>query len=187
MSPILKARKFRPLFMVDLAVPRDIDPAVGKLDGVYAYDVDDIQRVVHENEAARAAEAARAEGIIAEEIARFVRQKSIRDGVPVLAQLRARADQIARAELEKTLSQIGEALSDRQRRSVEAMASAIVNKLLHQPTAKLRAVGAEDAANRLAGAAAELFGLAEELRRRSRAERSGQRIRRRGAGSGRRR
>ncbi len=161
-TPILKARKFRPLFMVDLAVPRDIDPAVGKLDGVYCYDVDDIQKVVQENAAARAAEAARAETIISEEIARYVRQKSVRDGVPVLAQLRARADQIARAELERTLSQIGEALSERQRRSVEAMASAIVNKLLHQPTAKLRAVVEEDASNRLAGAAAELFGLVTE-------------------------
>ncbi|MGQ0504282.1 MAG: glutamyl-tRNA reductase [Myxococcaceae bacterium] len=160
-APILKARKFRPLFMVDLAVPRDIDPPVGKLAGVYAYDVDDIQKVVHENEAARASEAARAEVIISEEISRFIRDKGIRDGVPVLAALRARADQIARSELEKTLSQIGEALTEKQRRSVEAMASAIVNKILHPPTAKLRAVGAEDDANRLAGAAAELFGLAE--------------------------
>ncbi len=157
-APVLKARKFRPLFMVDLAVPRDIDPAVGKLDGVYAYDVDDIQRVVHENEAARATEAARAEVIIAEEIARFVRHKSVREGVPVLAQLRARADQIARAEVERTLAQCGDALTERQRRSIEAMGTAIVNKLLHQPTARLRELGAEE---RLAGAAAELFGLAE--------------------------
>src|SRR5215472_2331050 len=105
--PILRARKHRPLFMVDLAVPRDIAPDLSELDGVYAYDVDDIQRVVADNSAARAAEAAKAETIIAEEIARFVRSRSIRDGIPVLAQLRARADQIAKAEAERTLANLG--------------------------------------------------------------------------------
>src|SRR5262249_24733449 len=78
-----------------------------------------------------------------------------------LALLRARADQIARAELEKTLSHLGEGLSEKQRRSIEAMAIAIINKLLHQPTAKLREASLEEGISRLAGAAAELFGLEE--------------------------
>ncbi len=158
-SPILRIRRHRPLFMVDLAVPRDIAPDLSELDGVYAYDVDDIQRVVADNSAARAAEAAKAETIIAEEIARFVRSRSIRDGMPVLAQLRARADQIAKAEAERTLANLGGDLSEKQRRTVQAMAQAIINKLLHEPTARLRQLGPEEDASRLADAAAQLFGL----------------------------
>jgi glutamyl-tRNA reductase len=129
------------------------------LEGVYAYDVDDIQRVIADNSAARAVEAAKAETIIAEEIARFVRSRSVRDGVPVLALLRARAEQIAKAEAERTLANLGEDLSEKQRRSVQAMATAIVNKLLHEPTSRLRELGADQSASRLADAAAELFGL----------------------------
>ncbi len=158
-TPILRIRKFRPLFMVDLAVPRDIAPDLSELEGVYAYDVDDIQRVIADNSAARAVEAAKAETIIAEEIARFVRSRSIRDGVPVLALLRARAEQIAKAEAERTLANLGGDLSEKQRRSVQAMATAIINKLLHEPTSRLRELGADQSANRLADAAAELFGL----------------------------
>jgi glutamyl-tRNA reductase len=157
-----KARKHRPLFMVDLAVPRDIAADVNDLDGVYAYDVDDIQKVVSENTAARMAEAAKAEKIIAEEIARFVRSRAVREQVPVLAQLRSRAEGIARVELERTLVQLGASLTDKQKKSLESMALAIVNKLLHQPTAKLRAKGGVEGKNSLAEAAAELFGLEEE-------------------------
>lgn len=155
----VRARRFRPLFMVDLAVPRDIAPEVNELEGVYAYDVDDIQRMTSDNAAARLAEAAKAEVIVAEEVARFVRSRAVRDGTPVLALLRARAEQIARGEVDRTLSNLGEALSEKQRRSVQAMAMAIINKLLHEPTARLRELAADEDRHRLAGAAAELFGL----------------------------
>ncbi|WP_224245838.1 glutamyl-tRNA reductase [Hyalangium gracile] len=158
-----KARRFRPLFMVDLAVPRDIDPDVSALDWVTAYDVDDIQKFVAENEAARAEEAQKAGVLVIQEVSRFMRDRAVRDGVPVLARLRQRAEQIAKAEVEKTLAAMGEGLTEKQRKSIEAMGRAIVNKLLHEPTARLRAVGSEkEESHRLAGAAAELFGLAEE-------------------------
>ncbi len=110
------------------------------LDGVYAYDVDDIQKVVDENAAARAAAAARAEALVAEEVARFLRQRAVREQVPVLAQLRARAEQIRKAELERALGNLPAPLTEEQARVVEAMTAAIVNKMLHQPTARLRAV-----------------------------------------------
>ncbi len=158
-APLLKVRRFRPLFMVDLAVPRNIAPDLGDLDGVFAYDVDDIQKIIADNSNARAIEAAKAETIIAEEIARFVRARGVRDGVPVLAQLRARAEQIAKAEAERTLLGLGDDLSEKQRRSVQAMALAIINKLLHEPTARLRELGSDAGPSRLADAAAELFGL----------------------------
>ncbi|WNG49047.1 glutamyl-tRNA reductase [Archangium minus] len=160
-AAVAKARKHRTLFMVDLAVPRDIAPEVGELDWVHAYDVDDIQKFVAENAAARAEEAQKAGVLVAQEVARFVRERAVRNGVPVLAQLRQRGEAIARAEVERTLAAIGDGLTDKQRKSVEAMARAIVNKLLHEPTARLRAVGPEHEGNRLAGAAAELFGLDE--------------------------
>jgi glutamyl-tRNA reductase len=162
MGPVLKAHRGSSLVLVDLAVPRDVAPDVNSLDGVYAYDVDDLQKVLSENAAARAAEAAKAEAIVAEEHARCVQARALREAVPVLAQLRARAEAIARAEAERTLQVLGPELGERQRRSVEAMAMAIVNKLLHLPTAKLRQVGTQEAPEHLAGAAAELFGLSRE-------------------------
>jgi glutamyl-tRNA reductase len=157
----LKARKGRPLFLVDLAVPRDVDPSVNELDNVFAYDVDDLDRVVAENLAQRAGEAERAGVIVAEEVGRFMRARAAREAVPILATLRAHAEEIARSEAEKTLSNIGNVLNDKQRKSVEAMARAIVNKLLHEPTARLREAGeaGPEQAARLGQAAAELFGL----------------------------
>jgi glutamyl-tRNA reductase len=158
-----RSRRFRPLFMVDLAVPRDIDPDVSQLDWVTAYDVDDIQKFVAENAAAREEEAQKAGVLVIQEVSRFMRDRAVREGVPVLARLRQRAEQIAKAEVDKTLAAVGEGLTDKQRKSIEAMGRAIVNKLLHEPTAKLRAVGPEkEEGNRLAGAAAELFGLIDE-------------------------
>jgi glutamyl-tRNA reductase len=157
-APVMETRQ-RPLVMVDLAVPRDISPEVGSMKRVRMLDVDDIQRFVLENAAARAEEARKAEALVAEEVARFMRERAVRDGVPVLSKLRQRADAIARTEVERTLSSLGESLSDKQRRSVEAMARAIINKLLHEPTARLRAVGTAQEDALLAHATAELFGL----------------------------
>lgn len=156
----VKLRRHRPLFMVDLAVPRDIAADVNELHDVYAYDVDDVQKVVAGNEAARASEAAKAEALVAEEIARFVKDRTLREQVPVLAQLRAHAERIAKAEIERTLSKLT-TLDEKQRQSVQAMGQAIVNKILHAPTMRLRAV--DEDGEKLADAAAELFGLADGM------------------------
>jgi len=106
-----------------------------------------------------AEEARKAEALVTQEVERFLRERTERDGLPVLARLRQHAEEIARAEVERTLSSLGEELSERQRKRIEAMARAIVNKLLHGPTARLRMAGPMPDDNRLAGAAAELFGL----------------------------
>jgi glutamyl-tRNA reductase len=158
MAPVLEARQ-RPLVMVDLAVPRDIAPEVGWMKQVRVLDVDDIQRFVLENAAARAEEARKAETLVAEEVARFMRERAVRAGVPVLSRLRQHADTIARAEVERTLASLGETLSDKQRKSVEAMGRAIINKLLHEPTARLRTLEAGQDGERVAGIVADLFGL----------------------------
>jgi glutamyl-tRNA reductase len=161
----LRARRHRPLFLVDLAVPRDVQPEVNELENVYAYDVDDIQKVVAENTALRAEAAARAETLIAEDVARYLRERAVRDGVPVLAQLRARAEAIRKAELERALTNLPTPLTEAQASVVAAMTSAIVNKVLHQPTVKLRAVAPGETAHPLADAVAELFGLDPSTRR----------------------
>ncbi len=155
----MPARQGRPLVMVDLAVPRNIAPDVSGLEQVHAYDVDGIQQFVTENVAVRAGEARKAETLVTQEVERFLGERRVRHGVPVLARLRQHAEEIARAEVERTLSSMGEELSEQQRKRIEAMARAIVNKLLHGPTARLRMAGPVPDDNRLAGAAAELFGL----------------------------
>jgi glutamyl-tRNA reductase len=156
---MLRSRRHRPLFLVDLAVPRDVEPEVNALDNVYAYDVDDIQKVLAEGTALRADAAVRAETLIAEDVARFLRERAVREAVPVLAQLRARAEAIRKAELERALANLPTPLTEAQAAVVAAMTSAIVNKVLHQPTVRLRAVSPGDAVNPLADAVAELFGL----------------------------
>jgi glutamyl-tRNA reductase len=157
----MKARRGRNLCLIDLAVPRNVDPACAGLDDVYAYDVDDMQRVVSANHEARRGEAVRAEAIVEAEVMAFTREREARAALPVLVSLRQRAERIARAEAERTLASVGGKLDEKGRKSVEAMAQAIVNKLLHGPTARLKeAASSGDTA--LPGAAAELFGIQDD-------------------------
>jgi glutamyl-tRNA reductase len=116
--------------------------------------MDDLERVASENREIREQELTRAEEIVREEIAAFRRCEHERAAVPVLARLRAHAQGVADAELERTLATLG-SLDERQKKTVRAMAAAIVNKLLHAPTTRLR----EEKGGPLAEAAAELFGL----------------------------
>jgi glutamyl-tRNA reductase len=150
----IKARRFRPVFLIDLALPRNIEPAVNQLENVYVYDLDDLERVAAQNRGLRENEVQRAEAIVREEIIAYARAKQERTAVPVLARLRAQAQALADAEVERTLALLGP-IGDRQQKSVRSMASAIVNKLLHGPTARLRG----EQGGPLAEAAAELFGL----------------------------
>jgi glutamyl-tRNA reductase len=151
---VIKARRYRPLFLIDLALPRNIDPAVNQLENVYVYDMDDLERVAAQNRGLREQELQRAEAIVREEITAYARAKQERAAVPVLARLRAQAQALAESEVERTLSLLGP-IDERQRKSVRAMAAAIVNKLLHGPTARLRG----EQGGPLAAAVAELFGL----------------------------
>jgi glutamyl-tRNA reductase len=153
-----KQRRHRNLCLIDLAVPRNVDPACADLEDVFGYDVDDMQKVVSANHQARKGEAQSAEAIVEAEVLAFTRERETRAALPVLVILRQRAEAIARAEAERTLQRAGAELDERTRASIEAMASAIVNKLLHLPTVRLKAAAAVGE-SALAGAVAELFGL----------------------------
>jgi glutamyl-tRNA reductase len=155
---VMKARHRRSMCFIDLAVPRNVDPACADLGDVYGYDVDDMERVVSATHEARRGEALRAEAIVEAEVMAFAQEREARAALPVLASLRRRAEEIARAEAERTLASVGVKLDDKGRRSVEAMAQAIVNKLLHGPTTKLKQAAASGDVS-LPGAAAELFGI----------------------------
>ncbi|MHB8420146.1 MAG: glutamyl-tRNA reductase [Myxococcales bacterium] len=157
----VKARRFRPLFLVDLAVPRSIEPAAGGLANVYLKDVDDIGAAVRQNTERRLGEAQRAEAIIDGEVHELARVLRGRSAVPVLAELRRLGDAVAEAEAQRTLAQIGAALDGRGRESIAAMARAIVNKLLHQPTTRLRRAAELGVEAELADATARLFALGD--------------------------
>ncbi|HYQ79974.1 MAG TPA: glutamyl-tRNA reductase [Anaeromyxobacteraceae bacterium] len=160
-TQVMKLRRGRSICLIDVAVPRNVDPACADLANVYAYDIDDLQKVVHETRQMRAEEAIRAEAILDSEATAFAREREARAALPVLASLRRRAEEIARTEVERTLAHVGGRLDEKARRSVEAMALAIVNKLLHGPTARLKqAASSGDTA--LPGAAAELFDIDSE-------------------------
>lgn len=160
----LKARRYRPLLVVDISVPRNADPRIAGLESCYVYDVDDLAGVVDENLGRRSAEAKKAEVIVEAEVERARQAQATERAVPVIKALREKAATVARIETEKTLAILGDSASEKQRRSVEAMANAIVSKMLHEPMTRLRAAAAADASSQsgeLLQAAVALFGLAE--------------------------
>ncbi len=133
----LRERKGRPIFCIDLSVPRNFDPRINALDNVYLYDVDDLATVAEENLGERAREAEKAEHIVVEEVESFYRWLGHLEVVPTIVALREKVDGIRRAELQKTLNQLKE-LGPREREALEAMTTALVNKILHAPIARLK-------------------------------------------------
>ncbi|MBE0477030.1 MAG: glutamyl-tRNA reductase [Coriobacteriia bacterium] len=154
----MRGRRGRPLFLIDIAVPRDIDPAVDGLADVFRYDIDDLSGVVEANLEERMREARRAEAVIDEEMGEFERWLESMEVVPTIAAIRAKAETVRQAELEKALKRLG-GLSEKELATVEALTSAIVNKVLHGPTARLKAVSGEKDGMGCVEAARFLYGL----------------------------
>jgi glutamyl-tRNA reductase len=159
----LAERKGRPLLLVDLAVPRDLDPEIATLPGCFLYDIDDLEAVVAETLAGRREEATRAEGIAADEAERFRAWRASLEVVPAIASLRARAEEIRAAELAKAEPRL-ERLTDGERRAVESVTSQIVNKLLHLPTVRMKQAAAAADGVVYAEAVRHLFGLEDDDR-----------------------
>jgi glutamyl-tRNA reductase len=158
----LRVRKGRPLLFVDLAVPRDLDPAINGLEGCFLYDVDDLTAVVEETLSGRRGEAASAERLVAEEAERFREWHAALDVVPTIASLRALAEEIRDSELARA----GGRLSETERRHVESVTSQILAKLLHLPTIRMKEAAAAADGVVYADVVRHLFGLGEEERRR---------------------
>jgi glutamyl-tRNA reductase len=162
-ADVLRPRRGRRLLLVDLAVPRDLDPAIGELEGCYLYDIDDLEQIVVETLSLRRREAERAEAIVAAEAEKFHEWHASLDVVPAIASLRARAEEIREAELQKAESLLGR-LDEGQRRAVEAVTAQIVNKLLHLPTVRMKQAAAAADGVLYAEAVRHLFGLGEDER-----------------------
>lgn len=159
-AEVMKERKQRPLFILDIAVPRDVERKVRTLPNVYLFDVDDLEEVVAENLKERRKEARKAQKILDVEVAHFEDWLRRQDAVPVIKQLRQHFCEVAQAEVEHTAHAL-HLQDDSQRQVLDAMANAIVNKLLHTPTMKLKDTASRPDGTFMAQAARRLFGLPE--------------------------
>jgi glutamyl-tRNA reductase len=155
----LVRRGGRPLLLIDIAVPRDLDPAIGELPGCSLYDVDDLG-AVSESRADARAEFSRAEAIAAEEARRFLAWRRSLEAVPAITSLRRQAEEIRAAELARANGKL-RALSPTERRAVEAMTAQIVNKLLHAPTVRVKEAAERPDGALYAAALRHLFALEE--------------------------
>ena len=151
------ARRGRPLFLIDIAVPRDVAEDAGKVSGVFLYDLDDIKTVAEANLRERKKEASAAEAILEHEIREFLEWRRSLEVVPLLVELRKRGDEIRRTEIEKARRRLGP-LTDEQEKALEAATTAIVNKLLHGPTVQLKQMAGNGQPEHV-GFIRKLFGL----------------------------
>ncbi|MFL5261436.1 MAG: glutamyl-tRNA reductase [Anaeromyxobacteraceae bacterium] len=164
LAATMKARRRRDLVMVDLAVPRAIPPEVAKLDGVWLADVDDLARLTERALADRSNAVVEAERIIDEALRRAEKEQAERRAVPVIQAMRAKATGIAREEVDRTLKRITLEPDPELQSRLDALANAIVSKLLHHPSTRLRQAGTAPGGERLIAAAVEIFGLPGESR-----------------------
>jgi glutamyl-tRNA reductase len=153
-----RGKKRGPLFLIDIALPRDIEPSVNDLADVYLYNIDDLNGVVSSNLEERMREAELAEVIIAEEMAAFEAWLESMEVVPTVAAIRSKAEAIRQAELEKAIKRLG-GLSEKELATVDALTASIVNKMLHGPTQRLKEVAAEKDGYSYVEAARMLYGL----------------------------
>lgn len=154
----LKARRNRPMFIVDLAVPRDVEPSVAKLQDTYLYTVDDLQEVIQDNLSSRQAEAKKAEQIIQGEVQRFDLIAKSLDAVPTIRDLREGSERVKAEILEQAMRMIAKGKDPEE--TMEYLANTLTNKLLHAPSQRLRQAGEEGEAE-IVRAARTLFGLKE--------------------------
>jgi glutamyl-tRNA reductase len=156
----LARRKNRPLLLIDIAVPRDIEPAAGKLENVYLYNIDNLQDIVDENMQSRKKEARLAEIIIEEEVRKYCDWVRELDAVPTIVLLRAKSEAIVQAEIAKAAPWL-ETMEDEERQKVQALVNAVVNKLLHNPVLALKEESADFGSAHITAITRQLFQLDE--------------------------
>jgi glutamyl-tRNA reductase len=133
----LKRRRNRPMFFIDIAVPRDVDPAMNKLEGLFVYDIDDLQQVAASHMAERGRQAMDAESIIAEEVERFHQRRRSVNAAPAIVALQKQAEDLRQAEIKRIHARLG-TLTAEQLAAVEALTRGLVNKFLHPPMQALK-------------------------------------------------
>jgi glutamyl-tRNA reductase len=136
---VIRQRKNRPLFFIDIAVPRDIDPEINRLANAYVYDIDDLKGVIDENIEDRQKEAIKGERIVDQAVIRFREWYESLDVVPTIIALRNKIESIARAELKKTLK--SSTISEKDTEAIHKMAESLINKIMHDPTLFLKRNG----------------------------------------------
>lgn len=155
---LLKGRRNRPVFFVDIAVPRNVAPEVNDLDGLFVYDVDDLQSVASNNSAERKKEAERAEKIVEAEVDRFALRIKSLQVVPTILSLQEYCETIRQAEIDRIRGRLG-SISPEQEAAIEAMTRGIINKLLHTPITTLKSSAAEPEAATIHEMVRKLFNL----------------------------
>ncbi len=164
-SRALKERRNKPIFMIDISNPRNIDPEVDKIDNVYLYDIDDLQSKVNVNTEGRAKEAEKAEEIVTQEVETYLQWERALDAVPTIVDLREKVEDVRKHELEKTLGSLN-GISEDQKRAVDLMSQSIVNKLLHAPLVILKQAASNPGnGDNTIAIARRLFNLDKELKR----------------------
>jgi len=133
----LRKRRNHPLFFIDIAVPRDVDPRVNKLENVYLYDIDDLKEVVNENTAQRKEEAIKAERIVQEEVIRFEKWLKTLDVVPTITALKDKIESIRKSEIEKSLPALGD-LTPSQIRAIDSLTESLIGKIMNDPIVVLK-------------------------------------------------
>jgi glutamyl-tRNA reductase len=154
----LRRRKNRLLFLIDIAVPRDIDPAAGDIDNVYLYNIDNLQDIVDNNLKSRVKEAQKAEIIIEEEVIKYQEWYNALEVVPTIVSLREKMEGIVKGELARSGSWM-QNLTDEERKNIERVAVSIINKILHDPITGLKEESRDQSALPYIAAVRRLFGL----------------------------
>ncbi len=157
----LSRRKNRPMFFIDIAVPRDVDPEMNKLDGIFVYDIDDLQQGVASHVADRKKEAERADQIINTEVERFQARLQTLDVVPTIVSLQDHLETIRQAEIDRVRGRLGQ-LSPEQHLAVETLTRGIVNKIMHTPISTLKTAARESEATTVVEVVRRLFNLQQK-------------------------
>ncbi|HYL14787.1 MAG TPA: glutamyl-tRNA reductase [Terriglobales bacterium] len=157
----LARRRNRPMFFIDIAVPRDVDPEVNKLDGIFVYDIDDLQQAVSAHVADRKKEAERAEAIVANEVERFQARLQTLEVVPTIVSLQDHLETIRQAEIDRVRGRLGE-LSPDQELAVDVLTKGIINKIMHTPITTLKTAARESEATTVIDLVRRLFNLQDK-------------------------
>jgi glutamyl-tRNA reductase len=159
----MSRRKNRPMFFIDIAVPRDVDPEMNKVDGIFVYDIDDLQQAVSSHVADRQKEAERAADIIEIEVLRFQARLQTLDVVPTIVSLQDHLETIRQAEIDRVRGRLGP-LSPEQELAIDTLTHGIVNKIMHTPISTLKTAARESEATTVVDIVRRLFNLQEKAK-----------------------